>query len=136
MQLRKHLANIVVIVVIIVVLVAAALFVFQAGASGSSGWAIVHDSDGQQTRIDLSGDETVMVTTSLGYNVVQVADGRARVIEADCPNHDCIDQGEISAPGEKVVCLPHQLWVEIAAQDAVQADSGLGTDSDVDTLAR
>lgn len=136
MQLRRHRANIVISAIVIVVLAVAAFLVFQMGASGSSGWAIVHDSDGNETRLDLSDDQTLTITTSMGYNVVRVADGAVSVIEADCPNHDCINQGEIRVPGERVVCLPHQLWIEVEAADTDEGTSGQDAGTNVDTLAR
>ena len=32
---------------------------------------------------------------------------------ADCPGHDCINQGAIGSAGEIIVCLPHKLIVSI-----------------------
>lgn len=45
-------------------------------------------------------------------NVVVIADGRAHMKEADCPDHLCIRQGEISKRGETLICLPNKVVVE------------------------
>ena len=46
-------------------------------------------------------------------NVVEVAGGRVRVLEADCPDKLCVRQGWISRDGESIVCLPHKLVVTV-----------------------
>ena len=53
------------------------------------------------------------VETDWGWNTVQVAPGSIRVLDADCPNHDCVKQGAISDGAIPIVCLPHKLVIEI-----------------------
>ena len=78
--------------------------------------AIVHDGDGNTHELSLSEDSTTTVKTSLGTNVVEVRDSAVFVSSADCDNHDCMRQGSIDAPGRQIICLPHQLWIEIVAE--------------------
>ena len=77
--------------------------------------AVVHDSDGNAYEMPLSEDAEKTIQTSLGTNVVVVQDGTVFVREADCENHDCIHQGAMSAPGAQIICLPHELWIEVVA---------------------
>lgn len=56
-----------------------------------------------------------------GVNVISVERGRIRVIEADCPDGVCVDQGWISDSSAPIACLPHGLIIEIT-----------GVNSDVD----
>lgn len=48
-----------------------------------------------------------------GTNTVLVEPGRIRVSEANCPDHICVAQGFISDGTVPIVCLPHQLMIEI-----------------------
>ena len=48
-----------------------------------------------------------------GSNVLEIKDGRARLIEATCPNHLCIGQGWVQYNGQSIVCLPNRLSVTI-----------------------
>ena len=84
--------------------------------------AIVHDGDGATHELPLAQNTETTITTSLGTNVVVVEDGAVYVRDADCPNHDCIRQGRISAPGGQIVCLPHQLWIEVVAPGDAPAE--------------
>lgn len=130
-QKKQSKANIIAIA-LIVVIVAAGLMGWRAlGASAQEGAqglvAVVHDGDGGELSLPLSEDATRTITTSLGSNTVVVASGSVYVEDADCANHDCVNQDAIDAPGEQVVCLPHKLWIEVVAEgSAAGTDAGAG----------
>lgn len=115
-------AGTIVVAVLVAVCAGALLLGGGAGApaqdAASGAVAVVHDGDGNEEVFPLGSDTTSTVTSSYGTNTVVVEGGAVRVTEADCPNHDCIEQGSISAPGEQIVCLPHKLWIEVVAQGA------------------
>ena len=48
-----------------------------------------------------------------GTNTLRVRDGRASVIDADCPDKLCEKQGSVSRVGQRIICLPNRLTVEI-----------------------
>lgn len=130
----KKKANIALGVVVAVVLAVAvmALAWTQSGAGvgrEAKLRAVVHDGDGAVHVLPLDEDAELAVTTSLGTNVVVVKDGAVRVREADCPGLDCVHQGAISAPGRQIICLPHELWIEVVA------DGDDGGPMDVDAVA-
>lgn len=45
-------------------------------------------------------------------NVCEIRDGKARMIEADCPDHLCMTQGAVDAHGGMIVCLPNRVVIE------------------------
>ncbi len=47
------------------------------------------------------------------YNVLQIKDGYAAIIEADCPDQICVNHKHIKYSGETIVCLPNKLVVEV-----------------------
>ena len=90
---------------------------FAGGEAANQGGpaVLVHDADGKVHRLPLTEDGQLRVSTSLGWNVITVEDGQAYVSESNCDGHDCMRQGRISEPGMQLICLPHQLWVEVSA---------------------
>ena len=50
-----------------------------------------------------------------GTNVLQIEDGKARMIEAHCPDHYCMNQGSIRNTGETITCLPNKLTVTVVS---------------------
>lgn len=62
---------------------------------------------------NLEEDCQIPIQTTEGYNVLQVQDGKAGIVEADCRDQICVSHTTISQTGETIVCLPHKLVVEI-----------------------
>lgn len=116
--------NVVIVVALVAVALAAFAVVSLLGAgTGADREAVVQDADGNTFTLPLGRDDTVTVASSAGVNVVQVKGGKVSVTQADCPNQDCVHQGEVSNVGQQIVCLPHKLVV------SVQEASGEGSGS-------
>lgn len=58
-----------------------------------------------------------------GSNLLIIREGKAWVEEADCPDKLCKNMGKISRSGQSVVCLPHEVVVEIV--DETGPDDGV-----------
>ena len=48
-----------------------------------------------------------------GTNILKIENGKAYLIEADCPDHLCVKQGKIDQTGETITCLPNKLTVTV-----------------------
>ena len=48
-----------------------------------------------------------------GSNTVSVERGRICISQADCPDQVCVHQGWVSDGATPIVCLPHQLVIQI-----------------------
>ena len=57
------------------------------------------------------------------FNVIEVKDGQIRIKEADCGDQVCVRQGWISRGGQSIICLPHQVIIEVIASDGSQEGS-------------
>lgn len=105
-----------IVVVALVALVLAGFAATQAfGALADARTVHIQDADGKTYDMPLSENGQLMVSTTEGENVIVVEGGKVRVESADCPNQDCVHQGEISQAGQQIVCLPHKLVVSIQA---------------------
>ncbi|HHY91473.1 MAG TPA: NusG domain II-containing protein [Clostridiales bacterium] len=67
--------------------------------------------------------EKIPIETELGKNIVEIGEGKVRIVEADCPDQVCVRTGWISNSGQTVVCLPHKLVVEIEGEEESEADA-------------
>lgn len=68
------------------------------------------------------GTDTFTIHTEEGYNKVVVQDQTIGIVEADCPDKICIQEGFISNPGETTVCLPHKVMIEIRSTATEEPD--------------
>ncbi|MDR0350872.1 MAG: NusG domain II-containing protein [Coriobacteriales bacterium] len=88
---------------------------FARGTAGKT--VVVTDSERTKHRYPLDENATHVIETPLGFNVIRIAEGRVCVEAANCPNQNCVEQGEIGETGQTVVCLPHKLVVTIEAAE-------------------
>ena len=52
-----------------------------------------------------------------GTNLLIVSGGKAFIKDADCPDGLCIHQRKISRSGERIVCLPNRVMIEVISED-------------------
>ena len=118
----------------------AVLFLLLAAVAASAAWLLLRDGDTDAPtarilrdgvlleEIDLNQVEesyTLTFEDERGTNTVLVEPGRIRILEADCPDQVCVNQGFISDGTVPIVCLPHRLLVEIVGAEG-DLDGGAG----------
>lgn len=54
-----------------------------------------------------------------GYNVLKVSPGKIEVVEANCRDQICVNQGAIHDGVKPIVCLPHELVIKINGEKTV-----------------
>lgn len=71
----------------------------------------------------LSEDRKMTVTSSYGNNTIAIEQGRAYVIEADCPDKICVGMQGIAGDGEIICCLPHRLFLTVRGESSGEYDA-------------
>ena len=109
--MEKKRRNDVLLVAVIVAAAAAALIL----------WLILRQ-EGVMVRVSVDGKEIAAYPLSqnievaideLGHNTLVIQDGYAYILDADCPDQQCVQQGKISRGGQSIICLPNKLVIEI-----------------------
>ncbi|MBI4855668.1 MAG: NusG domain II-containing protein [Acetobacterium woodii] len=109
--MKKNELIIIIILLVISIGGIAAFYIFNATNQALS---VRVSRQGQVlTVLPLSKDHTETFTDASGTNTLVISDGKAKITEADCPDHICVKTYPISNPGETIVCLPHKLVVEV-----------------------
>ena len=97
-------------VILVVLVIASAIVYFR------------HQEVGDMVKITLEGedygnyplDQDTVINID-DNNIIEIKSNTVKMIEAKCPNHLCIKQGEIMEVGESIICLPHKLIITIEA---------------------
>ena len=78
--------------------------------------------------VELPLDRDTRVELGFGAhtNTLVIEHGKARVIEASCPDQICVNQGTIRYDGESIVCLPNQLIVTVEGGKSNGVDGSTG----------
>ena len=90
---------------------------------------VIH-SDGARVIVTVDGNEygTYLLDEEQqidieGTNVLIIQDGKADMLEADCPDKLCVHQKAISKEGETIVCLPNKIVIEVEGAAESELDS-------------
>lgn len=57
------------------------------------------------------------------YNTIEIADGKAQVTNASCPDKICVRHRPIDKNGQSIVCLPNKLVIQIKNRHEADVDS-------------
>lgn len=68
-------------------------------------------------------DEDQVIEINHGTNILEIQDGKARMIEADCPDQLCVHQKAITAGDESIICLPNKVVAEVVSQTKSEYDA-------------
>jgi hypothetical protein len=102
------------LILIGIILVLAAAGLFYINANKTSGDKVVIKVSGEfYKELPLNKDTTLEIQGMGGTNLLVIKDGYADMTDADCPDKLCVQQSRISKDGESIICLPHQVVVEI-----------------------
>lgn len=123
MTLKKTLSNRFWLILLGVIVAGSALAAWLLLSRVPTGSIAAIYLDGELVeRIDLAAVTESYTRTYTGKSgitdVVEVARGKIRVKEADCPDQVCVHQGWIETGVVPVVCLPNALVIQIEAGSA------------------
>ncbi len=99
-------------ILIALVVVAALLFLFF--SPQQNGEVVQIYKEGKLIyNVPLDVDRTIVIDDD-GYNEVRIKSRSVKMIEADCPNQDCVKMRSISKGG-MIVCLHNRVVVQIVS---------------------
>ncbi|MBR3929947.1 MAG: NusG domain II-containing protein [Clostridia bacterium] len=105
-----------VLVVVFLIVLSYILFVPKTDAGGGR---VEIFKDGERIHVfSLTEDRTIFVDGEY-RNKISIQDGRAAIIESNCPGADCVHTGWISSAGRSAFCLPNRVEVRITQFDEV-----------------
>lgn len=58
-----------------------------------------------------------------GTNVIEISNGKADMIKADCPDQLCVNQKAVSRNHENIICLPNKVVVEVESVEESEYDA-------------
>lgn len=93
-----------------------------------AGLVILRVAGTQVASFPLDQDRTFLIETEGGgENRLVIQDGTVWLSEANCPDQLCVRQGKLRYAGDSLICLPHQLVVELSeGEDPLDLDAVAG----------
>lgn len=106
---KKYLADILFFILLISVSLFLCLNAFLGKEKGA--YAVVRVNGDIVSKFSLNDEGTYSLND--GSNILVIEKGSAYLIDADCPDKLCVNQGKIKNKGEIITCLPNRLTVTI-----------------------
>ena len=98
-------------ILIIMILIASVLL---------GGWYLAFREEGHYVVVEMNSEEYGVYpldqdqVVQIGdTNILEIRDGQAFMIHADCPDQLCVNMKPISESFELIVCLPNKVTVEV-----------------------
>lgn len=104
-------------ILLIIILLALGLSAFLIIESGREEGAYVKVTVDGELVAEYSLSEDGEYHLNGGTNLLVISGGKAFIKDADCPDGLCIHQGKISRSGERIVCLPNRVMIEVISED-------------------
>jgi len=105
----KKRADVILIAGILIVAIVVFAVVKLTQKQGS--YAVIAVDGVEIQEINLSKDG--VYTLNGGTNTLEIRDGRAHMVDADCPDKLCMYMGYIDSDGQAIICLPNRLTVVV-----------------------
>lgn len=96
-----------------------ALLIIFSIINQKSGTAVVITKDGVvYGTYPLSENQTIEIEDANHNvtNILKIEDGKAKMIEAHCPDQLCVHQKAVSIEKENIVCLPNRIVVTVTGE--------------------
>lgn len=77
---------------------------------------------------------TIEVHGETYKNVVQVENGRICVLDANCPDKLCVEQGYLSNSLQPIVCLPNHMTIVLSENINESADENANINASIDAI--
>lgn len=81
---------------------------------------VVIRAGGKTYRYSVNQNQQAAIPGPLGDTVVEIKEGKVRILSSPCPNHTCM-RGSISRYPESLVCLPNDVIVQIEGEGETDA---------------
>lgn len=101
-----------------VAIAAAVLLVWFFTLPRAEGKTVVIRRDGETIAALPLTEDTSYGVSGLYHNVFEIKGGSVRIVDTDCPNHQCEKTGSISRAGEAIVCAPNGVTATITGGEA------------------
>jgi len=90
-------------------------------------YAIIEVDGKDEHRIELKKDapeQIIEIKQDKGQvNIVRIKDGKAKMIEANCPDKRCIEKFKATnTPGSSIICIPNRVFVFIKGEKSDDID--------------
>lgn len=88
---------------------------------GKGNTVVVYREGKKIQELPLNDDGEILIENNY-TNKLEVKNGKAAIVESDCPGMDCVHSGWIKEKGRSLVCLPNRVEIRIEGEAESEVD--------------
>ncbi len=120
-KLKKY-RNDIILITCIILLSFSSWFIMDA-LKTEGDYVVVKLNREEYARYPLNKDAEIRIENGEEYNILQIKNGKARVIDASCPDKHCVKQGAISYSLQvPLTCKPNRVTVTVVSDKTPEID--------------
>ena len=85
--------------------------------------ALIKVGNSPVQKVSLRMDKMINLEAEKGRVIIEVKDGRVRVVESPCLQKICVNTGWINRAGQNIICLPNKVLVTIEGKESLRIDA-------------
>jgi hypothetical protein len=115
---KKLIADVILVTSLLVIALSVFLIISLTERDGAFAVVTVDGEQVAKYSLDRDGEYSI----NGGSNILVIRDGEAYISYADCPDKTCVHGngvfgGKISSAGQRIICLPNRVMVEIVGTE-------------------
>ena len=118
MRLKFQKGDLLAILLVMAIAAAAGIAFFPERSADMQAYVQIYQDGMLIKEMPLSEDISLKIAGKYN-NVIQIKDGRAAIVESDCPGEDCVHSGWIGSVGRSIICLPNRVEIRIVGDAEV-----------------
>ncbi|MBN1412927.1 MAG: NusG domain II-containing protein [Spirochaetales bacterium] len=118
--MKLKLGDVVLFLLVLAAVIAVSFYAYA--APNSETFVHVKSAEGEWF-YPLDTDRTFTVEGPLGKTEIAIKDGKAFVVDSDCPEKLCVRQGKVSQAGQWIACLPNHVMISIESRSQNDIDA-------------
>ena len=71
---------------------------------------------------EINDIKVLKIETDYGYNILEISDKGAKMIDASCPDKMDVKMGEISQVGQMIICVTNKISVRVTGESKLNVD--------------
>ena len=92
--------------------------------STNAGEKVLITANGETLEYSLFEDREIKLAKGKKYsNLIQIKDGKVKMLEADCPDQVCVNHRAIEKDREMIICLPNEVFIQIKGGEEKDVDN-------------
>lgn len=119
---------IIIVILIIISFIPCVFFKGLIGEKTAQVYAYITVAGELYNEIPLTGQvsrKEFSIETKYGKNTIVIKNESIAVVASDCKDHICEDFGYKGEVGDVIVCLPHQLYIEIKSNETMSKNQDI-----------